>query len=89
MDFGRLEYGNMQFLFEHVAFSEFVRQVAADFGASQQARGHHVEVRACPQQSMVQADRETLRCVLWNLFENAVEVFARLRHGMGGRGGQR
>src|SRR6185436_18187357 len=52
---------------------ELVRQSAAEFAQAQQAAGHCFDVETASTSSVVQADREALRCVLWNLFENAVK----------------
>ena len=63
----------MQFQFEKLDVVALVRQSAAEFEQAQQARGHRLEVETAAAEPPVQADREALRCVLWNLFENAVK----------------
>ena len=73
LNFGRLEAGKMQLHFEEVDAAALVRQSASEFAEGQQGRGHRFELVACAGSSMVHADRETLRCVFWNLFENAVK----------------
>lgn len=72
LNFGRLEAGKWQFHFEELDAATLVRQSADEFIEAQQTRGHRFEVETqdC---SVVHADRETLRCVFWNLFENAVK----------------
>lgn len=73
LNFGRLEAGRMQFRFEKVDIAELVRQSAAEFAQGQQACGHRLDVETDTAPPLVQADREALRCVLWNLFDNAVK----------------
>jgi signal transduction histidine kinase len=72
LSFGRLEAGKLQFRFEEVDAAALVRQSTAEFIEAQQARGHRFEVEV-QDSSLVRADRETMRCVFWNLFENAVK----------------
>lgn len=73
LNFGRLESGKLQFRFEELDAAAFVRQSAAEFAEGQQARGYRFEVETRAESSTIHADRETLRCVFWNLFENAVK----------------
>ena len=73
LDFGRLEAGRMQFRFERVDVAEMTQMSAAEFTAQPQALGHHFEVEAQRSGTAVKADRDALRCVLWNLFENAAK----------------
>ena len=73
LNFGRLEAGRMRFRLESLDTGELVRQSAAEFAQAQQADGHRFEVEAAGTSLPVQADRDALRCVLWNLFENAVK----------------
>jgi signal transduction histidine kinase len=72
LNFGRLEAGRLQFHFEEVDAAAFLRQSAAEFIEAQQTFGHRLEIET-PEAPTVKADRETLRCVFWNLFENAVK----------------
>jgi signal transduction histidine kinase len=73
LDFGRLEAGRMQFRFERVDLAEMTQMSAAEFTAQPQALGHHFEVVSERSGATVRADRDALRCVLWNLFENAAK----------------
>ena len=73
LNFGRLEAGKMQFRFEELDAATLLRQSATEFVEGQQARGHRFEVDTRDESPVVHADRETLRCVFWNLFENAVK----------------
>jgi signal transduction histidine kinase len=73
LNFGRLEAGRMRFRLETLDTSELVRQSAAEFAQAQRAAGHRFDVETAGTPPPVQADREALRCVLWNLFENAVK----------------
>jgi signal transduction histidine kinase len=72
LNFGRLEAGRLQFHFEEIDAAAFLRQSAAEFVEAQQTFGHRLEIDT-PAAPRVHADRETLRCVFWNLFENAVK----------------
>lgn len=72
LNFGCLEAGKMQLRFERLDAAALLRQSASEFEQGQQARGRHFEVATCAP-STVRGDRETLRCVFWNLFENAVK----------------
>ena len=72
LNFGRLEAGRLQFHFEPLDAAAFLRQSAAEFIEAQQTHGHRFEVETL-EPAVVHADRETLRCVFWNLFENAVK----------------
>jgi len=63
----------MRFRLESLDTSELVRQSAAEFAQAQRAAGHRFDVETAGTPPPVQADREALRCVLWNLFENAVK----------------
>jgi len=72
LNFGRLEAGKMQLRFEPLDAAALLRQSAIEFEQGQQARGRHLDVATC-NSSTVRGDRETLRCVFWNLFENAVK----------------
>jgi len=72
LNFGRLEAGRLQFHFEEVDAAAFLRQSASEFIEAQQTFGHRLEIETL-EAPKVQADRETLRCVFWNLFENAVK----------------
>jgi len=72
LNFGRLESGKLQFNFEELDASELLRQSAEEFVEAQQGHRHRLELDT-RDSSVVRADRETLRCVFWNLFENAVK----------------
>jgi signal transduction histidine kinase len=73
LDFSRLESGRMQLQFETLDAGNFVRQSATEFAENQQARGYRFEVEIGTEARLVSVDRETLHCVFWNLFENAVK----------------
>jgi signal transduction histidine kinase len=73
LSFGRLEAGRMQFRFETLDAASLVRQLAVEFAQGQQACGHKVDVEGCVAVSQVKADREAIRCVVWNLLENAAK----------------
>jgi signal transduction histidine kinase len=72
LNFGRLEAGKLQFHFEDLDAAALVRQSAAEFADAQQTKSHRFEVEL-QDPFMIHADRETMRCVFWNLFENAVK----------------
>jgi signal transduction histidine kinase len=73
LDFGRLESGKMQFRFEPLDAAALLRQSAEEFMEGRHEHPHHLEVAASEAPHIVSADRETLRCVFWNLFENAMK----------------
>jgi len=73
LNFGRLEAGHMRFRPESLDTGELVRQSAAEFAQAQQSARHRFDVETAGAPPPVEADREALRCVLWNLFENAVK----------------
>jgi signal transduction histidine kinase len=73
LNFGRLEAGKMHLRFEELDAAALVRELATEFAGGPQARGHRFEVLTPTDLPMVRADRETLRCVFWNLFENAAK----------------
>jgi signal transduction histidine kinase len=73
LTFGRLESGTLPFRFEEVDLAPAVRQWVAEFAVSGQPNGHRFDVGANSQASVVRADREALRCVVWNLLENATK----------------
>jgi len=73
LNFGRLEAGRMRFHFESLDTGELVRQSAAEFAQAHRTAGHRFDVETAGTSPPVHADREAMRCVLWNLFENAVK----------------
>jgi signal transduction histidine kinase len=76
LNFGRLESGRLQFRFESLDAADLVRESAAEFSEAREAEGFRFEVaadEASAAGTKIRADRETLRCVLWNLYENAVK----------------
>jgi signal transduction histidine kinase len=73
LNYGRLDSGRMRLRLEELDASALVRQSATEFVRGPQARGHRLEVTTHAERSIVYADEETLRCVLWNLFDNAVK----------------
>jgi signal transduction histidine kinase len=73
LNFGRLEAGRMQFVFETLDPAALVHESAQEFSQAQAASGHRLEVAASVPIKAVEADREAIRCVLWNLFENAAK----------------
>lgn len=73
LNFGRLEAGEMPYRFEKLDAAALVRRSATEFVQGQQARDHRFEVETGTESPAVHADPEALRCVFWNLFENAVK----------------
>lgn len=73
LNFGRLESGQLQFRFERLDAAALVRVSADEFAQERQARGYRFEVETGTESAVINADRETLHCVLWNLLENAVK----------------
>jgi len=72
LDFGRLEAGKMQYRFERFDAGDLLREVVADFQGEAEALGFRVELSANGA-APIRADREALRCVVWNLLDNAVK----------------
>ena len=73
LDFGRLEAGRTAFQFEPLDAAALVQESAEAFAQARQSLGHRFEVDTGAERPRVSADRDTLRCVLWNLFENAAK----------------
>jgi signal transduction histidine kinase len=71
LTYGRLEAGKVEFHFETLEAAGFVRDIVDDFQRQPQARGYAFEVDAAP--ATVRAARESLKCAIWNLLENAVK----------------
>ena len=72
LDFGRLEAGKMRYRFEPLDASKLLREVVADFQGKVEASGFRVELKTNGS-AAVRADSEALRCVVWNLLDNAVK----------------
>ena len=72
LDFGRLEAGKMQYRFEQLDAGDLLREVVAEFQGEADARGFRLELNANGS-APIRADREALRCVIWNLLDNAVK----------------
>jgi len=73
LNFGRLQAGQMPYRFEKLDAAALVRRSVAEFEQGQQAPKHRFEVETAAEPAAVHADPEALRCVFWNLFENAVK----------------
>ena len=73
LNFGRLEGRKLQYRFERLDAADLLRGTVADFQGEADARGYRLELGANGLAAPVRADREALRCVLWNLFDNAVK----------------
>jgi two-component system, OmpR family, phosphate regulon sensor histidine kinase PhoR len=73
LDFGRLESGKMEFRFERTNAAVLVNQTVTQFAEGDAHRRHHLEVSTSGGPHWIDADAETLRCVIWNLLENAVK----------------
>jgi signal transduction histidine kinase len=73
LNFGRLEAGRMHFRFEPVSPSAVVREVVDEFARTEQGSGRRIEVTTDGEPSMVSADKDMLRSVVWNLVENAAK----------------
>ncbi len=71
--FGRLEAGRAPFRLEPTDVETLVKDAAEQFGSSNDLDGHRIDIDVNGSLPAVPADREGLRTVLWNLFENAVK----------------
>jgi signal transduction histidine kinase len=72
LNFGRVEGGRMPLEFRRVDLAALVQQSAAEFAKAPQAATHKLDVttEGAP---AVRGSEEALRCVIWNLLENAVK----------------
>jgi signal transduction histidine kinase len=73
LNFGRMEAGAAEYLFETVDPAQLVRTVSAEFERDPEAHGHNIEVSVKEDAPLVRADRAALACVIWNLIDNAVK----------------
>ncbi|OFW17918.1 MAG: hypothetical protein A3H97_22675 [Acidobacteria bacterium RIFCSPLOWO2_02_FULL_65_29] len=73
LTFGRIESGTMRLRVERLDVGALVRESAAEVTAGPHARGCRFELDIDTTPAIVGGDRETLRCVFNNLFENAVK----------------
>lgn len=73
LKFGRMEAGAMRYQFETIDAGEFLRSLVEEFAREAARRGCRVELTANGSLPPVQADREALSCVVWNLLDNAVK----------------
>jgi two-component system phosphate regulon sensor histidine kinase PhoR len=73
LDFGRLQTGKVEFKLEAVDAAAFLRESAAEFSKAHPGITHQIVIHPPAASVSVQADREALRCALWNLLENAVK----------------
>ena len=73
LDFGRMEAGTLQHRTEPLDLAALLRDVAAEFEGSADVQGHRIELNLDGLTRPVAADREMLRCVIWNLLDNAVK----------------
>jgi signal transduction histidine kinase len=71
LNFSRLDAGRMPFQFERLDPAAVVRQSVEEFNAAQ-PRHHRLEIEHATTPP-VRADRDALRCALWNLLDNAVK----------------
>jgi signal transduction histidine kinase len=63
----------MEFRIEPLDLASRVRDVAGEFFAAPQARGHRIELDVDGDVSTVCGDREVLRTLVWNLLENSAK----------------
>jgi len=73
LEFGRMEAGTLQHRAEPLDPAAVVRDAAAEFERSGDVQGHRIELNLDGPMRPVQADREMLGCVIWNLLDNAVK----------------
>jgi len=73
LEFGRMEAGTLQHHAEPLDPAAVVRDAAAEFERSGDVQGHRIELNLDGPMRPVQADREMLGCVIWNLLDNAVK----------------
>jgi signal transduction histidine kinase len=73
LDFGRMEAGTREYLFESFETAALVREVADEFAQEVGGRGYNLEIGVNNHLPRVRADREAFGRALWNLLDNAVK----------------
>lgn len=76
LNFARLESGQLEYRFETIDCADFLQEVVAEFQTEVAEQGYRVELQAGEGLPPVQADRELLARVIWNLLDNAVKYSA-------------
>lgn len=72
-EYSELELGRMQYVFEFVDITEYLRNVAEEYSAEIETKGFVFESSLLEQSLTVVADRDKLKRVLDNLIGNAVK----------------
>jgi signal transduction histidine kinase len=73
LDFGRLEAGALRYRLDTLDLGALIRDAVTDFERGGDARNHRIECIPGTSRADVRGDRETLKCVVWNLLDNAVK----------------
>lgn len=73
LNFGRFESGRYEYRLEPLELGAFGGALAEEFQAEAARHGHRVEYRWDGSAAVVDADREALGRVVWNLLDNAVK----------------
>jgi signal transduction histidine kinase len=74
LNFARLEAGELEYQFVALSPGSFVRDVVKDFQGENLGRKVHIELAGDESPlPTIQADRELLSRVIWNLLDNAVK----------------
>jgi signal transduction histidine kinase len=73
LDFSRFETGDSAYRFETIEPGAFVRGIVADFEQRIMPQGFRIELAVPDGEMHVRADRESLRCAIENLLDNAVK----------------
>jgi signal transduction histidine kinase len=73
LDWSRIDVGRIELRPEPLAICEFVRDVVESFQTMAAEKSITLHIAACEEFPLVQADRDKLEQVLWNLIGNAVK----------------
>ena len=71
--FGRMEGNIVRYEFDNIDPAEFVPKVSREFERDGDLANHRIVVRVSGDTPLIKADGDALRCVLWNLLDNAVK----------------
>ncbi|MEX5218042.1 MAG: ATP-binding protein [Nitrospira sp.] len=73
LDWSRIDVGRIELKPEPLAICEFIRDVVESFQTIAAEKSLTLDIAACEEFPLVQADRDKLEQILWNLIGNAVK----------------
>ena len=77
LDWSRLDVGRIEIKPEPLCLGEFATEVVESFQTMAAEKTIHLEVTPCDHALIVQADRDKLEQILWNLVGNAIKFTAK------------